>query len=111
MTYQGITRLSRDGQFIERLSACLTQQSAIFKDDGRPDMAALAVSLLRGGTSAEATFIDMAAAAPGFTDKAETPEGGIDSSAITDADLLAAVQAMYPTVASIFFNSDGTPRD
>ena len=110
MTYLTITRLTNDGPFIERLDACLTQESTVFKDDGRPDIANLAYAILRGDGGVMRTFIDMAAAAPGFAEQAEAPNGQVDSSQITDGDILSNVQANYPTVASIYFNSDGTPK-
>lgn len=110
MTYRGIADLANDGFFIQRLDACLTQESNVFRNDGRGDISALAYAILRNEGTIMRTFIDMAAAAPGFADKAEQPSGQVDSSQITDGDILSCVQAAFPAVAAIYFNSDGTPK-
>lgn len=110
MSYQGITRLINDAGFIERLSACLIQESTVFKNDGRLDIAHLALAILRNTPGMQLTFVNMAAAAPGFIQAAEQEGGEVDSSLITDGAILANVQANYPTVASIFYNSDGSLR-
>lgn len=113
MSYMSQTRLASDTDFISRCAAVLIEQSLIFKDDGRPDIAALAYALLRGDTTGayRRVFVAVLAAAPGFAADAELPNGGVDASEISDAELLAATQAAYPTVAALFFLSTGTPRE
>ena len=37
-------------------------------------------------------------------------DGTVDSSQITDGDILSAVQAEWPTVAALFYDTDGSPR-
>lgn len=112
MTYLGITRLQADGRFIERTDAALTEQGMYFKDATAADYVALARGVLVGEpVSVRRVFTAILAAAPGFAAAAETPSGGVDASAISDADLLAAVQADWPTVAALFYLPDGTPRE
>jgi hypothetical protein len=105
MSYLSQARLAVDGPFVARSRAALTNQSLIFKDDGRADIAALAESLLKVGNPQEInTFLDVLAASPGFAEMVDTGDG-IDSTQITDGDILSAVQAEYPTVAALFYPS------
>lgn len=112
MSYMSQTRLASDSDFIARSEAVLVEQSLIFKDSTEPDQAALAFALLRADPSGQyrRVFITILAASPGFASTAETPSGGVDASRISDADLLAATQAEFPTVAELFFLSTGSPR-
>jgi len=36
-------------------------------------------------------------------------DGTIDQSLVLDADLLSLTQANFPTVAALYFDSEGTP--
>jgi hypothetical protein len=110
MSYQSQAQLANDPDFQHRIRACLVQQSDSFKNDGRADIAALAADLLRADGAGTVTFYGMVAAAPGFADMADAGAGGIDSSRIGDPDILAAVQAAYPTVAALYFDPEGNPK-
>jgi hypothetical protein len=110
MSYESQWRLTFDDGFVSRSRAAMTNQSAIYKDDERGDIAALAEDLLTGATpQIPLTFVSVLAAAPGFADTADNGDGTVDSSRITDEDLLAALQAQWPAVAALFFAGDGTP--
>jgi hypothetical protein len=110
MSYQSQWKLQNDDAFVSRTRAAISNQSMIFKDDARPDMAAMAEALLRGDVPGQTlAFVAMVAAAPGFADTADNGEGGVDSSLIPDADILAAVQADYPTVAALYYDAEGNP--
>lgn len=113
MSYMSQTRLASDSDFIARAEGVLTEQALIYKDDGRPDIAALAYALLRGDATGvyRRVFTRVLAAAPGFAADAESPNGGVDASEISDGELLAATQAAWPTVAALFFLPTGTPRE
>ena len=109
MSYQVISDLTSDPAFTARIRACVIEQSATFKDDTRLDIQTLALDVLRGGASGPMiSFNQLTAAAPGIADTATTPDG-IDQSLIDDPDILAAVQAEYPTVAGLHYTSEGTP--
>jgi hypothetical protein len=114
MSYLSQWQLTIDSPFVGRVNAALIQQADVFKDDQRPDMAALANALLVGapvgGVPPAQTFIQLVAAAPGVADTADTGDGTVDSSKVDDADILAAIQAEWPTVAALFYDADGTPR-
>jgi hypothetical protein len=117
MTYKVQSQLVADAEFQMRCQAVFTEQAFHFKDDGRGDMAALANKLLMapnvplaGSSSVPYTFINLLAASPGFADEVDNGDGTIDSSKITDGELLSATQAQWPTVASLFYNPDGTPK-
>lgn len=103
MSYEQQTRLRSDGSLQARTSAVVFEQALIFKDDGRLDMAALAKRHLADASEVLTIWMPYMAATPGFADHA------LDTSQITDADLLAATQAHWPTVASVFYNDDGSP--
>jgi hypothetical protein len=110
MSYQSQWRLQNDDGFVSRSRAALTNQAAVYKDDGRPDIAALAESLLVDTNPQETlTFVSLLAAAPGFADMVDQGDGTVDSSQVSDGDILSAVQAGWPTVAALFYDSDGSP--
>lgn len=105
MSYQSQWNLTYDDAFVSRCRAAITNQSAIFKDDQRADIKALAEQLLKGiEVSPLITFQNMLGAAPGFADMVNTGDG-VDSSQITDGDILSAVQSMYPAVAALYYPS------
>jgi hypothetical protein len=103
MTLAGQASLVDDTALQGRAAACVFGQAEIYKDDGRPDIAALARYHLKSPSLIQTIWAPFIAAAPGFADHAG------DSSAITDGDLLATVQADWPTVAALWFAPDGTP--
>lgn len=107
MSYQSQAKLLEDHDFQVRMDSCCTEQAHIFKDDARPDFVALAQDVMRDGEHVS-TFVRLGAGAPGVADKVEQPNGAIDSSLVTDGDLLAIVQANWPTVTSLYYTSDGT---
>jgi hypothetical protein len=110
MTYLAQSKLETDIGFQSRTRAALTEQSLIFKDSMAGDMKALAGALLRNEAGPTASFNRMLAAAPGFADTADGgEEEEFDSSLIADADILAAVQADYPTVAALYYDAEGNP--
>jgi hypothetical protein len=111
MSYFAQWALTNDGDFQGRVRLALIQQSTVFIDDGRLDISALAASLLRGEAGPFLSFVGLTAAAPGFAEAAELENGEVDSSRITDADILAAVQAEYPTVAALYFTDAGEARE
>ena len=113
MSYLSQWQLAYDDGFVSRCRAAITNQSVIFKDDGRADIAALADSILTVADAQEInTFLSMLGAAPGFADAADNGDGTVDSSQITDEEILAAVQAEYPTVAALFHTqTEGEQRD
>ena len=101
MSYLSQTDLSQDPEFQARVRGCSVQQATIFKDDARPDYVALAGAIMRQEDPV-LTFFVLTAAAPGMADKG-------DEGTISDGDILAAVQAEWPTVAGLYYSSDGTP--
>lgn len=103
MSYEQQVQLRADGALQGRTSACVFQEAYTFKDDGRPDIAALANRHLIDSNEILTIWMPFIAAAPGFADNAD------DTSLITDGDILAAVQGMWPSVAPLYYNTDGTP--
>lgn len=103
MSYASQAALVVDEEFQDRGSAAVFGQAVIFKDDGRADLAALAKRHMRVPAEIPVIWAAFLAAAPGFADQPE-------SSAITDADILAAVQSGWPTVAAVHYNPDGSNR-
>jgi hypothetical protein len=110
MTYQTQWTLTYDDDFNSRQRAALTGQATIYKDDTRPDISALAGAvLISDPPGVFVTFQQLLGAAPGFADEADNGDGTIDSSKITDEEILAAVQAGWPTVTALYFDSTGSP--
>ena len=111
MSYLAIDQLTNDVIFAGRNRAAAVEQSETFKDDGRADIAAVAVDVLRDVGQVIATFTRLAAAGPGIGDKADNGDGTIDQAKVTDADLLSLTQGNYPTVAALYYDPDGTPKE
>ena len=110
MSYLNQALLGEDVDFGRRCRSALTEQSAVFINDTRPQFVALANALLTLEAAPTQSFLLMLASTPGLADAAATEEG-IDSSKITDGQILSAVQAEYPTVAALYFNEDGTRKE
>ena len=94
MSYLGQADLADDQTFGRRLTACTTEQAAGYVND--PDVAvrSLAERILADAGLGLSWFRWPVATQPGFGDA-----GGQDN--ITDGQLLAAVQAVWPQVAAI----------
>jgi len=103
MSYATRAALGFDAAFRDRCIACAREQALIFKDDGRPDMAALADSILENGGNANG-LVDLVIMAPNFADTT-------DSSTVADADILAATQAQWPVYAGVVYGVDEPPAD
>jgi hypothetical protein len=107
VSYLTQTALSQDPDFQSRVRGCCIQQANIFKDDARSDFVALANAIMRQ-ENCQLTFFDLCAAAPDFDTIVDVGDGTIDSSRIEDESILSSVQALWPTVAGLYFNEDGT---
>jgi hypothetical protein len=112
MSYQVQAQLTVDGDFTGRTSACITQQSQIFVNDTRGDIKALATDWLRqmSSTPLIGVWMPIMAAEPGLADAADNNDGTIDSSKITDQQILTSVQARFPEIAGFIYDQDGNPR-
>jgi len=96
MSYQAQAELEMDPDFRERNRACCVQQaSQQFSDH-------IADAVLKDDLGVTSTFIRLAAAGPGIAEKAQNPDGSVDQSRVTDADILALAQANWPTVAELY---------
>lgn len=95
MTYQTRSQLSFDAVFRDRTITCCKEQALVFKDDGRPEIAALAEAILLNPANAHGVF-ELVVVAPDFTDVT-------DASTITDPEILSAVQAVWPTYAQVAY--------
>jgi hypothetical protein len=109
MSYQSQNQLANDVPFQHRITAVAVQQAKLTYEAGTPAEAALAHSVLRVEALAMPTFYSLAAASPGFDTDVDNGDGTIDSSKITDAQLLATIQAGWDEVAALFFDSTGAP--
>jgi hypothetical protein len=109
MSYQAQYQLTSDSDFNGRSIAAATEQAATFVNDARPSWVALAQAVLRGETDKLAAFVRYNASAPGIADKADNGDGTVDSSKVSDADLLSLTQAGWPTIAGLYYAEDGTP--
>lgn len=114
-TYAVMDRLANQSDFNPRVAMCCVEQSEVFINDARPQFVALAQALLKADGPIQYAFVRICAAGPGMAAKADTGESNdtgqpiIDQSQISDGDILAAVQADFPTVAALFFDDTGAP--
>jgi hypothetical protein len=113
--YYVMNYLANQSDFNPRVTFCCVEQSETFINDARPQFVSLANSLLKGDGPITYTFVRMVASGPGMAAKADTGQTNdlgqpiVDQSLISDDDILAAVQADFPTVAALYFAEDGTP--
>ena len=108
MAYIDQALLRDDLDFNRRVSACCVEQAEVFRNDARPDFVALANDVLRGNRAND--FGRIIASAPGIADKAATDvEDIVDSSKVSDADILTTVQANWQVVTGLPTADDGTP--
>lgn len=110
MSYEAQSLLMNDGSFQSRCTACATQQAETYKDAADASFKAVAEGVLRGNGDLNLAFIRLNSAGPGIADKADNGDGTIDSSNVTDADLLSLTQANWQVVAGLYFSADGTPK-
>ena len=106
MSFSAIDQLTNDVLFNGRVRACTVQQSETFQNSQLPQIVAAAKASLRGQADPALTLARMAAAGPGMADDAGDP---VDQTKISDADILASVQANFPTVAALYYDEDGNP--
>jgi hypothetical protein len=109
MSYETQYALVMDSSFQARTLACCTEQAMVFKADARPNWVATANAILKADGDVGNAFIRLGAAGPGIADKVEQPNGDIDSSLVTDGDLLSLTQANWGNVADLYFTADGAP--
>jgi hypothetical protein len=108
MSYHAQTQLEQDQAFQLRVRAVNTEQAQTFLNDGRADIAATAAAVLRDDGGTGSALLRLAAGAPGVAAEVDNGDGTINSSRVTDAELLAITQANFPTVAALFYNEDGS---
>lgn len=101
MSYQNQAALANDAAFKDRVTSCCIEQALVFQNDGRPDIAGLARVIIAEPVNSQGVF-NLVCVAPGFGD-------ATDSSTIQDADILAAVQAQWPTYAAVLFPQPQEP--
>lgn len=109
MSYRTEDQLTYDVVFGGRVRSCASVESNTFKDDPHNDVQALALDVLRGNAEVLLTFNRFVAAAPGLADQVDNGDGTIDQANVADGDILAAVQAVYPTVAELYYDNTGAP--
>ena len=109
MSLQSQAQLAMDPKFQQRVQASATEQANIFKDDGRADFVSLSKTVLRSPMSVLPTFWNMIAAAPGFDLTVDLGNDTIDSSKVADEEILSAIQASWPTIAGLYYDSEGNP--
>jgi hypothetical protein len=107
MSYASIARLAKDVSFQDRVKSCATIEcQANLDNPDHPDWSNLAYDTLRGAPHVYDSFIRMTAQAPSVETAAGDPP---DQSLLTDDLIQTVVTANYPIVASLWYNSDGTP--
>jgi hypothetical protein len=95
MSYASRAALANDPGFRSRTTTCCVEQALVFTNDGRPDMAALADAIILSDANA-GPLVDLVAVSPNFVDTT-------DPATVEDGDILAAVQATWPTYAAVAY--------
>lgn len=95
MSYESMAALSDDTGFRDRVLTCCSEQALVFKDDGREDIAALARAVIASPSNALPLF-ELVCVSPNLRDVTNSAQA-------PDADVLAAVQAQWPTYAAIAY--------
>jgi hypothetical protein len=114
LSYDSVSQLNRDPTFSGRVRSCVTEQADTLTGDANLAIAACANAGLRGDPIIMDTFVRTTSSASGLGDKAETmstdatPVPIVDQSLILDSDILGAIQNNFPTVANLFFDTNGT---
>ena len=110
MSYLSQDLLAQDPDFQSRVRACGIQQAEgnyLASSDGAD--AAYARAIVRQDAPETLALFTIASQSPGLGEKVDNGDGTIDSSKVSDAEILASVQAFWHDVASCFFGADGTP--
>jgi hypothetical protein len=112
MTLLAIAHLQYHPDFTDRCRSAFTTQAVAVMDDTVPPYGtdaekALAQALLSDSAAQISTFIRTLSAEPGFADKADTGDGTMDPSQITDDEITAAVGKQWPRVAGLFYGGGG----
>jgi len=77
-----------DLDFRSRLSMCIAEQAKVFVNDERPEFFQVAHDAIADNAKVTDQFLPLVATQPGMTNES------------TDADLLSAVQALWPVVGA-----------
>lgn len=101
MSYETRAALAADPTFQRRVVTCAKEQALVFTNDGRPDISAFADAVILASGNA-LPLVDLVAVAPNFVDVADQAE-------IADPDILAAVQAQWPTYAALAYPAPEPP--
>jgi hypothetical protein len=88
VSYQDQHDTASDKGFQDRVTMCVATNAETFVDDTRPEYQNLAYQAISALESTAAQFVPLVACAPAMS---------VDS---TDADINAAVQAMWPKVGA-----------
>lgn len=97
MSYQEDSDLFKDSVFRDRAAMCAREQGYVFSADGRADIAALGRGVVAGNWTDIDAVIAAVVSAPG--------NEGLDD----DGALLAATQAVWPTVAAARYPQPAEP--
>jgi hypothetical protein len=95
MSYASMGALADDPGFLTRVTSCASEQALIFKDDARPEFANLATAIIQTPGNARGLF-ELVCVSPSFREVT-------DSASVPDADILAAVQSVWPVYGAAVY--------
>lgn len=105
MSYLTYAKLTEDVDFGRRARACINEQANALSDQTGSPVDRLAVDLLKQEGLQTVVMLNAIAAGPNFAVMVDNGDGTIDSTKISDADILAHTQTMFVEVAKIFYPS------
>jgi len=100
MGYLSQDMLANDPDFQSRVRSCAIQQAEqTYMNATDPSDVAYAKAIVRGDASEILSMFALAAQSPGLGEKVDNGDGTVDSSKVTDAEVLASVQAFWHDAA------------
>lgn len=105
MTLQAQWNLTYNDPFRSRSRACLTNEAAVFGVGTVPGEVKLAQDILLEDAQKISTFLTILAGYQDFDVLADNGDGTVDSTKITDDQIKAAVDDLFPTVADLFYGA------
>ena len=112
MSYLTQALLVQDADFNRRVRAVNVQQALYFQsqETSGPDIQKLCDAILMDSAGPVNAFVRLDAAGPGISDKVDNGDGTIDSTLVTDGDLLSLTQTNFPIVADLYFPTELEPK-
>jgi len=109
VSYHTQALLGEDVEFGRRSRSCIFEQANANLNNADAGIKAMAQALLKNYPAQTSTFLQAICASPGFATEVDMGDGTIDSSKVTDGELLSTTQQIFPIITPLFYDSTGAP--